>query len=1220
MIWHYFVDDKKSKFIAPDRNNSFTGRVAVLEMLRKILSSFPKSADSGKRVGFKLAALSGLGGTGKTSIAVEYAWKNAEYYSGGCYWISIDNLEDSIQNIASTILDCNVDTTSSVKDKLRSVLCYLSSISRPLLVVIDNMDSLNVPTLLEIILFGPWKQQPGFRSLLVTSRCSSAVLNEILHIGDEQSIITVGCFEEVESITFLERRTMKVREVIEFSATLASELSRKVGHLPLALEQAASYLSFTRCLLQNYITAYKKQRSKLLKRSKASNHPSSDKSAAALRLAVHTTWKMNFDCIQKEEPFGKVAYSFVRTAAFFASEKIPFQLIKVMDEDTFRSDPTALRATVSHLTELSLFREDLKKCLSVHRLVQEVVQESVSDVVDTLKETLQLAARSLVTCLKKYRPPNVTEYAMWGKAGKLEHWGILASHALVLQKHLLSRADLLHDQFSDNVYTTNVAVLVHNASIYASVIGRQSMAKELDCQKLRILVVKDHSLCDQDVADLTSVTIPLPVKVQQNLRREVGDTTMTGTKQLKDVLLKNRRKRGRLPASSGSLKIDVDDEVRTKWMDTVQACKHNVLEAGEVVDRLTELLSTCLPTSSRETACKRFAILSCRARAHIHSGMPYAAVKDAKECIKLCPGQSDGYEILAQIFSLIKCSSVPLARCMAAVAKHFKAKSSTAPWFRLDYPDAHSVEVKTQMELESILSNQKSYRGATILMDDFSVVRNELSFSKDINFVGIGTCKVSLREGMSFEGFNSCWINVNINMESKCIDVSGNSSLCFLHCQVQSCGSIATVIVNGSAYADSCSFVGSASIGIHTRGPSSMSTVMSCFVKGNKCGGLTAAEGGSLLAVNNTICENGYGILLGPLPGQCLLQQNVIFMNERAGVVATHYDKAIKELLAEKEITGTFHSIRFQKIWILVEENEICENGTYGVAFSLLLSKFGTVALKNNLINGNAIWGLSSISESDSSDEVSVLVSGNAFRNNKCGDLKIVGKGHKVDGNVIEHNPIAFSNSAPLNDCTRNNTIVNNETTIYYPKSEPLWHDDRCCQCNCHIRRQEKGIWCFKCNAAVYCSKKCLDIHFSTHERVCSFIRSRYSATAQLNAVPLSDLKEGKRFRIRIPINKRHKIGPAFALQPEVGFPRFVVKLQTKENSFSANDPIEVYDRSETISTWIESSELYHVLVNCGAMTEFQGTSKKAYCWAVLEDKETVRIFFNQLAPYAEDW
>jgi hypothetical protein len=77
----------------PQRNENFTGREEILEALRVSLTSDASASaphrGSGEAVGVVLTALQGMGGVGKTQLAVEYAWRFAgEYDLIG--WIAAD--------------------------------------------------------------------------------------------------------------------------------------------------------------------------------------------------------------------------------------------------------------------------------------------------------------------------------------------------------------------------------------------------------------------------------------------------------------------------------------------------------------------------------------------------------------------------------------------------------------------------------------------------------------------------------------------------------------------------------------------------------------------------------------------------------------------------------------------------------------------------------------------------------------------------------------------------------------------------------------------------------------------------------------------------------------------------------------------------------------------------------------------------------------------------
>src|SRR5271170_6253942 len=72
---------EKAPFAVPFlRNPSFVGREDDLTRLHTLLQK-------GGAVGVRPAALTGMGGIGKTQLAVEYAYRYAPSYPGGVYWL-----------------------------------------------------------------------------------------------------------------------------------------------------------------------------------------------------------------------------------------------------------------------------------------------------------------------------------------------------------------------------------------------------------------------------------------------------------------------------------------------------------------------------------------------------------------------------------------------------------------------------------------------------------------------------------------------------------------------------------------------------------------------------------------------------------------------------------------------------------------------------------------------------------------------------------------------------------------------------------------------------------------------------------------------------------------------------------------------------------------------------------------------------------------------------
>ena len=1219
--------DDKNLFYAPARSKSFTGRIDILEKLWESLHSKIVTAEESRKrgeVGCGLSAISGLGGTGKTSVAVEYVWIHKEYYSGGCYWLSVDNLEGSISDLACYISahkSVTFDGSSTVRYQLSGIMSYLLALKRSWLLILDNMDltELSSHPLLETIVLGAWRQSNDYGNLMVTSRCNADVLSEIFHIDKQTSIHVLHEFMESESIAFLEQRTLTVKNEIEFSKDQAAILARRVGHLPLALEQVAAYLIFTRCSLDDYVSTYKKQRSKLLKRRKIAK-PSGQDKASNHRLAVHTTWKINFDRIKRHEEFGQCADSFVRMCAFLAPDKIPYILIKATDEKRFLTDSTALRSIIGLLTELSLFHEEYeKKGLSVHRLVQEVLQECIKvSGCEELHATFESAVNAVSLCLQRCKKPNLMEYCLRERVGEDEQWGILSSHAFVLQEHIFSNAPLLGPSFR-RLVCYNVAILLDNASIYCNCIGRLSVATLLDRQKLRVLDTMDDRLSKDDVIRLTSTIIPLPLRVQQNVRRAIRDETMSGIKLQTVGDISSKRKDGDVTTVKSSR------EVRKDLIKILRTCDRHVAEgvANELSSELSRLSSTCRKNTMEE----RYSLVSCRARAYLQSGKLDGCYQDATECIKLLPARCDGYEILSQLFALIQCSSLPLARCVAAVAMHLNAESCRMKWFKQAYPNVPSVKITTQENLRSILNDQKRYRGFTVLVDNKQITDKVIVVTENINFVGLEQCRMDIDKGIFIQSY-SCWVNFQMFMRNGGFTVPFEARATLLHCRLTSTrAGYSTISVDGSVYLDRCHIVDSDAGGLivcsnGSRAPGT-AAVCSCLVKGNKAAGLEARYGGYLLSIDNTVCENGGGYLLGPLPGDCLLQSNIVFMNGQ-GIEVSHTSNS-NPLVSSDKVRDYIESMPCQPEsvpGVVIERNELCENSTYGIYLLYVTSRCGVVSVRKNLINGNMYWGFGSLDCCDPHPNVGVVVTENTIRSNKCGGMRIRFSGissHRITDNVIENNVLAFNkfelSESVLETYKRGNIVKNNKKTLHYPQSESLWQKNSCSHCHTILRQGKQSIQCQRCYASNYCCRPCLEKHLERHTLLCEIIRSRYSDTTSP-----STLAPSETVVVTTSMNPRHKRGPSFAPVPQIGGSRFVVKLQTCEESQTSSSSITIYDQTHTISTEIVNTQLYDLIMNCGVVGERCGTSKKVFCWAVFEDKDNIRIFFHELAPYTDEW
>jgi tetratricopeptide (TPR) repeat protein len=364
------------------RNDAFTGREQILSDLR---------ADLVKR---SKQALSGLGGVGKTQIAVEYAYRHKDEYTA-VLWTFADT-EQSIRGgftqIASLLNLPEKDATEQAKvtDAVRRWL----DDNPGWLMVFDNADD---PTIVKEFL-----PQQAKGHILLTSRAHTFHKLGILSPRE------VNVLSPDEARKFLLLRTGKDPAS---KSSEADALAKELGYLPLALEQAAAYIAETGASFSNYLAGYKKQRLKLLEKQGpvVGNHEKEQQ-----KRTVATAWALNFADI--EENFPESA-DLLRLSAFLAPDSIPLELLengapelseklaaKLADA---ADNPLALDDLLSPLLRFSLIRrDDEKRTYSIHPLVQEVVRDGLS------KEDQKARTEQTVLAVNAAFP-NVMKFEDW---------------------------------------------------------------------------------------------------------------------------------------------------------------------------------------------------------------------------------------------------------------------------------------------------------------------------------------------------------------------------------------------------------------------------------------------------------------------------------------------------------------------------------------------------------------------------------------------------------------------------------------------------------------------------------------------------------------------------------------------------------------------------------------------------------------------------------------
>ncbi|XP_052787699.1 uncharacterized protein LOC128222617 [Mya arenaria] len=183
-------------FNVPNRLYDFTGRAAEKETLARRFQS--KSAASCMQI------ICGLGGTGKTSLAVEYAWEYANYYQKHVFSINAE-CEETFCN-AIQCLAFDIETVGkNVKETLYKTTKWLTSLKHRWLLLIDNMDTDDISGVLKEFLFDA-RIRNSNAHIIITSRRNADDAEETFQV-EKDDCLSLDVFTQEESILLLEKRT-----------------------------------------------------------------------------------------------------------------------------------------------------------------------------------------------------------------------------------------------------------------------------------------------------------------------------------------------------------------------------------------------------------------------------------------------------------------------------------------------------------------------------------------------------------------------------------------------------------------------------------------------------------------------------------------------------------------------------------------------------------------------------------------------------------------------------------------------------------------------------------------------------------------------------------------------------------------------------------------------------------------------------------------------------
>jgi Tetratricopeptide repeat len=331
----------------PQRNKNFTGRHEILQKLRQSISGSVTAVlpDAGSLP----QALQGMGGVGKTAVAIEYAYRYRSEYDV-VWWIPADQpalVRSSLAALAGHLRlpPAGIETSAAaVLDALRRGQPY-----RRWLLIFDNADQPE-----DLLGFLP--SGPG--DVLVTSRN---------HRWDSiAEAVPLDVFSRAESTAFLARRVSR-----GLDETDAVRLAEDLGDLPLALEQAGALQAETGMSAEQYLRLLKEHTAEIMAEGRALEYPQS----------MTAAWNVSVSQLSQHLP---EAMELLRCCAFFGPEPIPVDLFRRSTQATqtrirdLLVDPILLARAIRELARFALVKID-GRAIVVHRLIQALLREAIDE-------------------------------------------------------------------------------------------------------------------------------------------------------------------------------------------------------------------------------------------------------------------------------------------------------------------------------------------------------------------------------------------------------------------------------------------------------------------------------------------------------------------------------------------------------------------------------------------------------------------------------------------------------------------------------------------------------------------------------------------------------------------------------------------------------------------------------------------------------------------------
>ena len=336
----------------------------------ELLAELDARLSGGDRSRPRTVALTGIGGAGKTSVALGYAHRHLAEV-GAAWQFAAEDLTVLAAGFGELAAQLGARDALDTRDPVASVHGVLAAFPAQWLLIFDN-----APDRASVERFLP---PAGAGRVLITSRNA---------LWPPVQAVEVPVLDRAVAAGFLAARTGDTDD------QAAAALAEAVGGLPLALEQAAAYIEATGDSLAAYLGSFQKRRADLLSRGQPTGYTGT----------VAATWALAFTQLEQSD---QGAAALLRLLAFCAPEAVPLRLL-LQDRPGLAGkfspevggmlvplleDELAARDAVAALRQYSLVRAAGDGAVVVHRLVQAVTADRMPG---ELRDAWRQAAAAMI--------------------------------------------------------------------------------------------------------------------------------------------------------------------------------------------------------------------------------------------------------------------------------------------------------------------------------------------------------------------------------------------------------------------------------------------------------------------------------------------------------------------------------------------------------------------------------------------------------------------------------------------------------------------------------------------------------------------------------------------------------------------------------------------------------------------------------------------------------